>query len=215
MSVVSQLPHALLARVSCATPLVPRPVAGNIEDGYTYQQVAWQRFNFRQSDEPSKVTARLDYDRAFGTANIRSGGDAINGVAFCDHPVSFEHAKPGRPVPFKGQAWAYPLQFITRKYKRIIARNDDHVPLRSYVCEEMQRESTHSSEDAEDRDVEQEGEDTRLFGSTSNEGVGFQAFVVMDEKIGYAEQISASFDLILRIYKTQDVEDPFTGIREA
>ncbi|KAJ7797912.1 hypothetical protein B0H14DRAFT_2909130 [Mycena olivaceomarginata] len=182
----------------------------DIEEGHTYQQVAWQRFNITQSDTSSTVTARLDYDRAFGTANIRTGGDAINGVAFCDHPKSFEHAKPGRPVPFKGHAWSNPLQFITRKYKRIIARNDDDVPLRvvigSYVCEGSQPELNRSSEYVEDRDVEQGGEEDRLWGPMSSGQVGFQSFVVMDENIGYAEQISASFDLILRIYKTQDVE---------
>ncbi|KAJ6567170.1 hypothetical protein DFH09DRAFT_453382 [Mycena vulgaris] len=146
----------------------------DIEEGYTYQQVVWQRFNI--SDGSLKFTARLDYDRAFGTANIRDGSDNINRVAFSDRPLSF----PGRPVPLKGSAWANPLEFITRKYKRIIARNEDHIPVRvvigSYICE--------SSEYVEDRNVEEEGEEDHLCGPELNQQAGFQSFVVMDDNIG-------------------------------
>ncbi|KAJ7776322.1 hypothetical protein B0H16DRAFT_1506355 [Mycena metata] len=168
----------------------------DIEENYTYQQVAWQTFKVVQSDKSSTVTKRLDYDRGFGAANIMDGGDAIGGAAFCKRPQFFEHAKPGRPVPFRGQTWSNPLQFIAQKYRRIIARNDDHVPLRlvigSYVCPENQRRSTLGPDDMDGQDVVEE--------------VGFQSFVLMDEKIGYAEQVSASFDLVLRAYKTQDIQ---------
>ncbi|KAJ7044358.1 hypothetical protein C8F04DRAFT_1389227 [Mycena alexandri] len=170
----------------------------DIEEGYTYQQVAWQTFDVTQSAKSSTVTKRLDYDRGFGAANIHDGGDAIGGVAFCKRPQTFEHAKPGRPVPFKGQTWSNALKFIARKYRRIIARNDDNVPLRlvigSYVWNRRERGSTYSSEYVDARDVVEEGE------------AGFQSFVVMDDKIGYAEEISASFDLILRVYRTEGVQ---------
>ncbi|KAJ7775553.1 hypothetical protein B0H16DRAFT_1507853, partial [Mycena metata] len=167
----------------------------DIEEGYTYQQVAWQTFDVTQSAKSTTVTKRLDYDRGFGAANIQDGGDAIGGVAFSKSPQTFEHAKPGRPVPFRGHTWSNPLRFIARKYQRIIARNDDHVPLRlvigSYVWDEKER---YSSEYVDARDGVEEGQ------------AGFQSFVVMDDKIGYAEEISASFDLILRVYKTQGVQ---------
>ncbi|KAF7362655.1 hypothetical protein MVEN_00614600 [Mycena venus] len=162
----------------------------DIEEGYTYKEVVWQRFNI--DDGSSQFTARLDYDRAFGTANIRSGRDDINGVSFCDRPLSIGHAKPGRIIPLKGSAWANPLEFIIRKYTRITARNDNHFPVRmvlgSYICEGSEVSSTESSGDVV------EGE------------VRFQSFVVMDDPIGYAETLSASFDLILRAYKTNGAE---------
>ncbi|KAJ7697809.1 hypothetical protein B0H17DRAFT_1130090 [Mycena rosella] len=132
----------------------------DIDEGYSYQQVVWQRFNI--NDGSPKFTARLDYDRAFGTANIRDGGDNINRVAFSDRPLSIRHAKS--------------------------------------------RGTTDNSEYVEARNSEEEDEEDRLFVPDLNQQVGFQSFIVMDESIGYAEQISASFDLILRVYKTQDVE---------
>ncbi|KAF7335487.1 hypothetical protein MVEN_02202200 [Mycena venus] len=163
----------------------------DIEEGYTYQQVVWQRFNI--DDGSSQFTARLDYDRAFGTANIRSGRDEINGVSFCDRPLSFGHAKPGRIIPLKNSVWANPLEFIIRKYSRITARNDNHFPVRvvlgSYIYEGNEHSSTESPEDV-----------------VEGQNVRFQSFVVMDDPIGYAETLSASFDLILRAYKTHGVE---------
>ncbi|KAJ7184982.1 hypothetical protein C8R46DRAFT_1065690 [Mycena filopes] len=178
----------------------------DIEDNYTYKEVVWQREKVipNETSKTRTYTAKLDYDRAFGTANIRTGGDIINGVSYCDHPTSFQHAKPGRPIPFKGHVWSNPLQFIAHKYTRIIARNDDHVPLRlvigSYVRPEDQPVSIHSSEYGEYHNLE-EGD------RNGNEKIsGFQPFVIMDDKIQYAQQISASLDLVLRIYKTQDVE---------
>ncbi|KAJ7737054.1 hypothetical protein B0H16DRAFT_1572488 [Mycena metata] len=177
----------------------------DIEEGYAYQEVVWQRFLVTQTDisKTRRFTAKLDYDRAFGTANIRTGGDAINGVAFSDQPNCFEYAKPGRPIPFRGYAWANSLQFIARKYTRIMARNEGHVPLRlvigSYVREEDQREFDY-------RTLE-EGKQSEIWDSgTTEAAAAFQSFVVMDDKIGYGEQVSASLDLILRVYKTQDVE---------
>ncbi|KAF7349827.1 hypothetical protein MVEN_01283200 [Mycena venus] len=180
----------------------------DIEEDYTYQQVVWRRFNI--DNGLPQFTARLDYDRAFGTANIGRGRDEINGVSFCDRPLSIAHAKPGRIIPLKGSAWANPLEFIIQKYNRIIARNDSDIPVRmvlgSYICKESEGSSTDSSEDVEERNMEKAVEHNELVGSQLIPDVGFQSFVVMDHKIGYAETLSASFDLILHAYKTHGVE---------
>ncbi|KAJ7103929.1 hypothetical protein C8R44DRAFT_808376, partial [Mycena epipterygia] len=181
----------------------------DIEEDHTYQQVVWQRFNI--NDGSREFTARLDYDRAFGTANIRDGSDNINRVSFSDRPLSIGHAKPGRPVPLEGSAWANPLDFIVRKYTRIIARNESRVPVRvvigSYICEGSEGSSTESSEhDLEEGNVEGEEEEDRLCRPKLKQQVGFQSFVVFDNEIGHEEELSASFDLILRAYKTHDVE---------
>ncbi|KAF7344110.1 hypothetical protein MVEN_01700800 [Mycena venus] len=180
----------------------------DIEEGYTYQQVVWQRFNIDNGS--SQFTARLDYDRAFGTANIRRGRDEINNVSFCDRPLSIGHAKPGRIIPLKGSVWTKPLEFIIRKYNRITARNDTHVPVRmvlgSYICQGSEGSLTESSGDVEEGNVEEAAEHDFLVRSHSTQDVGFQSFVVMDQDIGYAGTLSASFDLILRAYKTHGVE---------
>ncbi|KAJ7433685.1 hypothetical protein B0H11DRAFT_2121028 [Mycena galericulata] len=198
----------------------------DIQDDYTYQQVAWQRFNI--NDGSDQFTATLQYDRAFGAANIRNSVDSINRVSWCDPPVSFGHAKPGRPVYLRQSTWKA-LNFIRWKYQRIIARNEDRVPVRmvigndvsllylcacyqnnsaigSYIChEEGGGEPTEISQHVADDNVEEAIEIDALV-PKPNEDAGFQSFVVLDETIDYAEQISASFDLILRAYKTQDVE---------
>ncbi|KAF7349822.1 hypothetical protein MVEN_01282500 [Mycena venus] len=180
----------------------------DIEEGYTYRQVVWQRFNIDNGS--SQFTARLDYDRAFGTANIRRGRDEINSVSFCDRPLSIGHAKPGRIIPLKGSAWANPLEFIIRKYNRITARNDSHAPVRmvlgSYICQGSEGSSTESFVGMEEGNMEEAAEHDYLVHSQSTQDVGFQSFVVMDHETGYAETLSASFDLILRAYKTHGVE---------
>ncbi|KAJ7243499.1 hypothetical protein C8J57DRAFT_62636 [Mycena rebaudengoi] len=174
----------------------------DIEDDYTYQQVVWQRFNI--DDGSSEFSAKFNYDRGFGTANIKPGRDEINGVSFCDRPLAIGHAKPGRIIPLKGSAWANALEFIIRKYTRITARNDSEVPLRlvigTYNCVENDPEA------AGEGNVEGTEEHDYLVRSQSAGWVEFQSFVIMDDPIHYAETLSASFDLTLRAYKTHDVD---------
>ncbi|KAJ7130887.1 hypothetical protein C8R46DRAFT_1141385 [Mycena filopes] len=166
----------------------------DIEEGYTYQEVVWQTFAVPQTNisKTRKFTARLDPARAFGTANIH--WDDINNVALCHKPKCFVDAKPGRPILFKGYVCANTLQYIASKNTRIMARNDDHVPMRlvigSYIREQDQLKPNWN-------------QGLRM---SSNDGVNFQSFIVMDDAIGYGEEVSASVDLILRVYKTRDVQ---------
>ncbi|KAJ7491500.1 hypothetical protein B0H11DRAFT_2009314 [Mycena galericulata] len=182
----------------------------DIQEGYTYQQVVWWRFNI--NDGSDKFTAKLDYDRAFGTANIRDSIDSIDRVSWCDPPVSFGHAKPGRPVYFRQSTWKA-LNFIRWKYQRIIARNEDHVPMRMVIGNDVsllwlcacEGEPAENSQHVVGDNVEEAIEIDALV-PKSNQEARFQSFAVLDETIEYLEQISASFDLILHAYKTQDVE---------
>jgi len=155
---------------------------------------------FTITRESPKWTERLHYKRAFGIAITESGGDALHNVVFCREPTSKEHAKPGRALLWTA-SWGNPLsQFMPLKYTRIIARNQDekYTPQRLVIGSWVDGES------------DEEKEETALLPKSEQQFARFQSFAVMEDETGikYGEELSASFDLILRAYKikTQDAE---------
>lgn len=57
----------------------------------------------------------------------------------------------------------------------------------SYICEESERSTTESYDHLEEGNMEEEGEEDRLYRPKSKQQVGFQSFVVIDDEIGYVD----------------------------